>query len=88
MTDTFDAQQKYQDYLDMMKNAQQAFAEALQSLGGTFDDFVGQPASSWSLEPVPPRERVEKTFGYAERLLAAQKKLAIALVDTDVSEPA
>lgn len=88
VTDMFDAQQQYQDYIDVMKNAQQAFADALQSWGGAFDGVLGQPASSWPPEPVPPRELVETTFGFAERLLAAQKQLAIALLDTALTDPA
>ncbi|MCW2963211.1 MAG: hypothetical protein JWO17_463 [Actinomycetia bacterium] len=81
MTGMHDAQQQYLDYLDMMKNAQEAFADAVQSWGGAFDGGVGQPGSSWFLEPVPPRELVETTFGLFERLLDAQKQLAIAFVD-------
>jgi hypothetical protein len=88
LTGMHDAQQQYLDYLDVMKNGQKALADALQSWGGAFEDVVGQPASLWSLEPVPPRELVETTFGFVERLLAAQKQLAIALVDTAVSEVA
>jgi hypothetical protein len=86
-TGMFDAQQQYVDYLEVMKNAQKALADALQSWGGAFDDVVGQPAT-WPPEPVAPRELVETTFGFAERLLAAQKQLAITLLDLSVSEPA
>jgi hypothetical protein len=82
MPGMFDAQQQYLDYLDTMKNAQHALADAVQSWGGAFDGVVGQPTSSWSLEPVPPKELVETTFGLIERLLAAQKQIAIALIDT------
>jgi hypothetical protein len=81
-----DAQQLYLDYLDTMQNAQQALVDAVQSWGGAFDGIGGQPASSWSLEPVPPREFVEMTFGLVERLLAAQKQLAFALIDTAGAE--
>jgi hypothetical protein len=88
LTDMFDVQEQYQDYLDGMKSAQKAFADALQSWGGAFDGGVGQPASSWPLEPVAPKELIETTFGFVERLLAAQKQLAIALVEKTLSEPA
>jgi hypothetical protein len=87
-TGMFDAQQQYVDYLEVMKNAQKALADALQSWGGAFDDVVGQPAASWPPEAVAPRELVETTFDFAERLLAAQKQLAITLLDLSVSEPA
>jgi hypothetical protein len=86
MTGLHDVQEQYLDYLDIMMNAQKALTDAFQSWSGAFDGVVGQPASSWSLEPVPPRELVETTFGLVERLLAAQKQLAIALVDTAAYE--
>jgi hypothetical protein len=88
MTGMHDVQQQYLDYLDIMMNAQQALADAFESFGGAFDGVVGLPASLHSLEPVPPREFVETTFGFVERLLAAQKQLAIALVDTTTIDPA
>jgi hypothetical protein len=86
VTEMFDTQQ-YLNYLDVMKNAQQAFADALQSWGGAFDGVIGQPATTWPPEPVQPRELVENTFGFVERLVAAQKQLAMALVETAASEP-
>jgi hypothetical protein len=96
LTEMFDTQQfanffdteQYLNYLDVMKNAQQAFTEAFQSLGGAFDGGKSQPASTWPPEPVQPREFVENTFGFVERLVAAQKQLAMALVDPAVSDPA
>ncbi|HEV7639302.1 MAG TPA: hypothetical protein VGO39_00360 [Gaiellaceae bacterium] len=84
VTDMYDAQQ-YLDYVDNMKSAQKAFADALQSWR---DGASEQPASLWSREAVPPREIVETTFGFVERLVAAQKQFAIAFVDTRVSEAA
>ncbi|HEX4679826.1 MAG TPA: hypothetical protein VH210_11570 [Gaiellaceae bacterium] len=84
LMDMNEAQQQFLDFLDTMKNAQQTFADAVESWGGAFD--VGQSASSWSLEPLPPRELVETTFDLVERLLAAQKQLAIALVDATGAE--
>ena len=87
LTEMFDAQQ-YLNYLDVMKNAQQAFADTLQSWGSAFDGVIGQPASSWPPEPIEPRELVETTFGFVERFVAAQKQLAIALVEPAVTEPA
>jgi hypothetical protein len=87
VTEMFDTQQ-YLNYLDVMKNAQQAFTDALQSWGGAFDGVIGQPASTWPPEPIEPRELVETTFGFVERFVAAQKQLAIALVEPAVAEPA
>ena len=88
MNGMYDVQQQYLDYLDIMMNARQTLAEALESWGGAFDGMVGQPASLRALDPVPPRELVETTFGFVERLLSAQKQLAIALVDTTTHDAA
>jgi hypothetical protein len=88
LTDMFEMPEQYQDYLDGMKTAQKAFADALQSWGGAFDGVVGQPASAWPPEAVAPKELIETTFGFVERLLAAQKQLAIAFVDSAASGPA
>ncbi|MDX6424814.1 MAG: hypothetical protein QOD52_219 [Gaiellaceae bacterium] len=82
LTDMYDAQQ-YTEYFDNMKNAQKAIADVLQSWR---DGVADQPASLWSREPVPPKELVENTFGFVERLVAAQKQLAIAFVETGVAE--
>jgi hypothetical protein len=81
-------QQQYLEYLDIFENAQNAFADALQSWRGAFDGVADQPTSPWSLEPLPPRELVETTFGFVERLVAAQKQLAIAFIETAVPEAA
>jgi hypothetical protein len=84
-----DAKQQYLDYLDdVMQNSQKALADAFESWRGAFDGGAGVPATLRPLEPVPPRELVETTFGFVERLLAAQKQLAIAFVDTEVFEAA
>jgi hypothetical protein len=81
-------QQQYLEYLDMIENAQNVFSEALQSWRSAFDGMADQPASPWSLQPVPPREFIETTFGLVERLVAAQKQLAIAFVETATPEAA
>jgi hypothetical protein len=78
----YDAQQ-YTEYFDNMKNAQKALADVLQSWR---DGVADQPGSLWSREPVPPKELVENTFGFVERLVAAQKQIAIAFVETGAAE--
>jgi hypothetical protein len=88
LTNAQDAQQQYLDYLDNMKSAQQALTDVLQSWRGAFDGAADQPTPLWSLEPVQPKELVETTFGFVERMVAAQKQLAIAFVDVGVSEAA
>jgi hypothetical protein len=87
MNGMYDVQQQYLDYLDIMMNARQTLADALESWGGAFGG-VGQPGSLRTLEPVAPRELVETTFGFVERLLSAQKQLAMALVDTTTHDAA
>jgi hypothetical protein len=81
-------QQRLLEYLDIFENAQNAFTDALETWRGAFDGVADQPTSPWSLEPLPPRELVETTFGFVERVVASQKQLAIAFLEAAVPEAA
>ncbi|MDX6465143.1 MAG: hypothetical protein QOI27_183 [Gaiellaceae bacterium] len=77
-----DSQQRYLEYLDVMKEGQKGIADAL-GLWGTFDpSTAGKSPMLTPVEPLEPKELVATTFDYIEKLLAAQKQLAYALVES------
>jgi hypothetical protein len=73
-----DAQQRYLEYFDSIKDRQSEITEALEFWKSEFDGAVANQGRV-SLEP---KELVESTFEFVERLIAAQKKLAFALVES------
>jgi hypothetical protein len=79
-----DAQQRYLEYLDVIKDGQKGMVDALELWGSAFDDAIAGPPGRIPLEPLPPKELVETTFDFIERLVAAQKQLAFALVESAV----
>jgi hypothetical protein len=81
-TNVRDAQKQYLEYLDALKDGQKAVIDAVEFWSNAFESSVGKPATRRSPEQLPSsREVVEGAFGLAERLVAAQKEFALALVD-------
>jgi hypothetical protein len=77
-----DAQKQYMQYLDALKDGQKAVIDAVEFWSTAFESSVARPGVRRSPEQVPaPKELVESAFGFAERLVAAQKEFALALVD-------
>jgi hypothetical protein len=83
-----DSQQKYLEYLDVMKEGQKGIADALGFWGTTLDpSAAGKSPMLTPIEPLEPKELVATTFDYIEKVLAAHKELAYALVEsTDLVE--
>jgi hypothetical protein len=79
-----DAQQRYLDYLDTIKEGQKGFTEALEFWGNAFGESNGTPSARLPLEPLPPKQLVETSFDFIERMIAAQKQFAFALVESAV----
>jgi hypothetical protein len=83
-TSVRDAQKQYLDYLDALKDGQKAVIDAVEFWSSAFD--ASRPSSRNMSDSLPanlpaPKELVESAFGFAERLVAAQKEFALALVD-------
>jgi hypothetical protein len=79
-----DAQQRYLEYLDIIKDGQKGIADALEFWGSAFDEVNAGPPGRLPLQVLPPKEFVETTFEFIERMVAAQKQLAFALVESTV----
>jgi hypothetical protein len=81
-TNVRDAQKQYLEYLDALKDGQKAVIDAVEFWSNAFESSVGKPAMHRSPEQLAsPRDLVEGAFNFAERLVAAQKEFALALVD-------
>jgi hypothetical protein len=77
-----DAQKQYLQYLEALKDGQKAVVDAVEFWSNAFDGAVPRPTGIRTPEALPSsRELVEGAFGFAERLVAAQKEFALALVD-------
>jgi hypothetical protein len=82
-----DAQKQYLEYLDALKGGQKAMVDAVEFWSNAFESSASRPAPRLSPEQLPaPRELVENAFSFAERLVAAQKEFALALVDAAALE--
>jgi hypothetical protein len=86
-TNVRDAQKQYLEYLDALKDGQKAVIDAVEFWSNAFEGTVGKPAMRRSPELPSSREVVEGAFSFAERLVAAQKEFALALVDAAAVEP-
>lgn len=81
-TNVRDAQTQYLEYLDALKDGQKAVIDAVEFWSNAFESSVGKPPKRRTPEQVPSsRELVESAFDFAERVVAAQKEVALALVD-------
>jgi hypothetical protein len=83
-TSVRDAQKQYLEYLDALKDGQKAVIDAVEFWSSAFD--ATRPSSRRTSENVPsnlppPKEFVESAFSFAERMVAAQKEFALALID-------
>ena len=79
-----DAQTRYLNYVDMVKDGQKAVVDAVELWTSAFDEALGKPAGRLPLEPLAPKELVETGFDLVERVIAAQKKVVFALFDIAV----
>lgn len=81
-TTVLDAQNQYMDYLEALKDGQKAVVDAVEFWSSAFESSVSKPGTRFSPDQVlGPKEFVETAFSFAERLVAAQKEFALALVD-------
>jgi hypothetical protein len=81
-TNARDAQKQYLQYLEALKDGQKAVIDAVEFWSNAFDGSVPRPTGLRTPEGLPTsRELVEGAFGFAERVVAAQKEFALALVD-------
>jgi hypothetical protein len=86
-TSVRDAQKQYLEYLDALKDGQKAVIDAVEFWSSAFDTSVARPSSRRVPDNLPaPKELVESAFSFAERLVAAQKEFALALVDAASAE--
>jgi hypothetical protein len=77
-----DAQKQYLEYLDALKDGQKAVIDAVEFWSNAFESSTGTSPLRRPGAPVTPsRELVEGAFSFAERVVAAQKEFALALVD-------
>jgi hypothetical protein len=77
-----DAQKQYLEYLDALKDGQKAVIDAVEFWSNAFESSaVASPIRRSSAKITPSREIVEGAFSFTERVIAAQKEFALALVD-------
>jgi hypothetical protein len=85
-TNVRDAQKQYLEYLEALKDGQKAVIDAVEFWSSAFESSVPRAGRQGAGALPSPRELVESAFTFSERLIAAQKEFALALVDAAARE--